>query len=640
MRHRKLKLLTMFLLAGAIFPATLLAQNPSKKMIADSMKDYDAVASKVKQAQLKKLMSDLKSQGASIATYNAKSVASDILAKTDYLFDNAPFAYYIVPALSNIPRVMDSYPVDGRLGGTLEVVAARDEFESVSFVVYPFADTAKFELKANDLKTLDGKIISADKLDLKLVKVWYQNSNSWYNYFGDFTKKLVPELLLNDENLIKLDTKTEDNFLRVDYPAGSRYIWISAPEQINPGFDVNIEPVYDAPKLLPVALTAGEFKQFWITVEVSEDVTEGIYSGSIELLADGKNMGQIPVRLRVLPFVLPEPKTNYDLNADFYTMLYCVPGADQYYPRNGYDQKLSDEKAFKRLLNQKKHNVTSPLYMGIWKGYEGIDAVRNSVELAKKAGMKMDPFFEAFYCGVDANDPRSFFEFKRRVAIAKKEFEKLLGHTNLYPAGGEEPGYNHFIRVRESWKHVHEEGMKVLCNGHDRRYFAGYNDDFRVDGGFAVQEKARFMHDINGKIGNYAGPHTGPENPDYMRRMHGMNLYKKDYDMMYNYGYNEGGWNDFRLSTYRNMCLIYYTRNGIIDTIAWEGVREGIDDIRYATYLKQIAEKAIEQGGVERVYAARKGLQCLALVKEEEVDLNALRLEMIEHILKITALLK
>ncbi|MBR3708850.1 MAG: hypothetical protein IKM17_07560, partial [Lentisphaeria bacterium] len=150
---------------------------------------------------------------------------------------------------------------------------------------------------------------------------------------------------------------------------------------------------------------------------------------------------------------------------------------------------------------------------------------------------------------------------------------------------------------------------------------------------------ADFMHRIKGRIGNYAGPHTGPENPDYMRRRHGLGLYKKDYDMMYNYGYHEGGWNDFHTNTYRNMNLVQYVRDGVIDTLAWEGIREGIDDIRYATCMLKLAEEAVATGKTDQVYAGKKAMQFLALLKEEEACLYAARMEMIRHILTLSQML-
>ena len=229
----------------------------------------------------------------------------------------------------------------------------------------------------------------------------------------------------------------------------------------------------------------------------------------------------------------------------------------------------------------------------------------------------------------------------RQVEICKAAFGKILGHNNLYPAGGEEPGLGSILSSRNGWRAAHEAGQLVLCNGGDRRNYCGYQDDFRVGGGFADRRESDFMHRIKGKIGNYAGPHTGPENPDYMRRMHGLNLYKKDYDMMYNYGYIEGDWNDQRNYCYR-ITLVYETKDGYIDTIPWEGIREGLDDIRYATLLMTLAERAVAEGkkkDVKKYYTGRKALQFLANVDEEKCDLNAVRLEMIRHIEEVSHVL-
>ena len=381
-------------------------------------------------------------------------------------------------------------------------------------------------------------------------------------------------------------------------------------------------------------LIAGEFKQFFVTVKTTEKTAPGLYEGTISL---GGRMN-VPVRVRVLPIVLPDPKTYYNTDYDFYTMLYCVPGSGQYYGTNGNDQALSDKVALARFQNQADHNVKYPLYLGLWRGWEGYENVKNGIAMAKKAGMKLDPFFEAFGCHA-TNSVEAFLHQKRNAGIAKKAFKDLLGHSNLWPAGGEEPGYGRIVGARKNWKMVHDMDMHVMCNGGDRRNFSGYNDEFRVGGGFAQLKEADFMHRIKGRIGNYAGPHTGPENPDYMRRRHGLGLYKKDYDMMYNYGYHEGGWNDFHANTYRNMNLVQYVRDGVIDTLAWEGIREGIDDIRYATCMLKLAEEAVATGKTDQVYAGKKAMQFLALLKEEEACLYAARMEMIRHILTLSKML-
>ena len=560
--------------------------------------------------------------------YNALRVAQDLAGKKSDL------VYYSVPALSNVQYLPDQYPVDGTALCPLDIVMCRGEFEPGSLLLYSAKDMDKVQLTVTDLKSKDGKVIPKADVDLKVIKVWYQNGNAWYNYFGDFSHKLVPELLLNDENMILVDRVKQENYLRVNYDFGTKYFWCSAPEQIDPGFAQHREPVYDAKTLQPVKLIAGEFKQFFVTVKTTEKTAPGLYEGNISL---GGRMN-VPVRVRVLPIVLPDPKTYYNTDYDFYTMLYCVPGSGQYYGTNGNDQALSDKVALARFQNQSDHNVKYPLYLGLWRGWEGYENVKNGIALAKKAGMKMDPFFEAFGCHA-TNSVEAFLHQKRNAGIAKKAFKGLLGHTNLWPAGGEEPGYGRIVGARRNWKMVHDMDMHVMCNGGDRRNFSGYNDEFRVGGGFARLKEADFMHRIKGRIGNYAGPHTGPENPDYMRRQHGLGLYKKDYDMMYNYGYHEGGWNDFHTNTYRNMNLVQYVRDGVIDTLAWEGIREGIDDIRYATCMLKLAEEAVATGKTDQVYAGKKAMQFLALLKEDEACLYAARMEMIRHILTLSKML-
>lgn len=560
--------------------------------------------------------------------YNALRVAQDLAGKKSDL------VYYSVPALSNVQYLPDQYPVDGTALCPLDIVMCRGEFEPGSLLLYSAKDMDKVQLTVTDLKSKDGKVIPKADVDLKVIKVWYQNGNAWYNYFGDFSHKLVPELLLNDENMVVVDRVKQENYLRVNYDFGTKYFWCSAPEQIDPGFAQHREPVYDAKTLQPVKLIAGEFKQFFVTVKTTEKTAPGLYEGTISL---GGRMN-VPVRVRVLPIVLPDPKTYYNTDYDFYTMLYCVPGSGQYYGTNGNDQALSDKVALARFQNQSDHNVKYPLYLGLWRGWEGYENVKNGIALAKKAGMKMDPFFEAFGCHATSS-VEAFLHQKRNAGIAKKAFKGLLGHTNLWPAGGEEPGYGRIVGARRNWKMVHDMDMHVMCNGGDRRNFSGYNDEFRVGGGFAQLKEADFMHRIKGRIGNYAGPHTGPENPDYMRRQHGLGLYKKDYDMMYNYGYHEGGWNDFHTNTYRNMNLVQYVRDGVIDTLAWEGIREGIDDIRYATCMLKLAEEAVATGKTDQVYAGKKAMQFLALLKEDEACLDAARMEMIRHILTLSKML-
>jgi hypothetical protein len=108
--------------------------------------------------------------------------------------------------------------------------------------------------------------------------------------------------------------------------------------------------------------------------------------------------------------------------------------------------------------------------------------------------------------------------------------------------------------------------------------------------------------------------------------------------MVDNYEFAYGPWNDLAYDLYKPMVLAYPTSRGLVDTLEWEGFREGIDDIRYATKLHLLAREAAAADDWDRIYAGRKVLHWFALMDGTRVDLDAVRLDMIEKILNLMKL--
>jgi hypothetical protein len=102
--------------------------------------------------------------------------------------------------------------------------------------------------------------------------------------------------------------------------------------------------------------------------------------------------------------------------------------------------------------------------------------------------------------------------------------------------------------------------------------------------------------------------------------------------MVDNYQFAYGPWNDRAWDLYKPMVLAYPISDGLVDTLQWDGFRAGIDDIRYATKLRQLANEAIDSGDLDRVEAGRKVRQWFAMMDGSSVDVNAVRVEMIEKI--------
>ena len=147
---------------------TALAQGTPAETAPGPVKTYLAAV----QADLQTAR-DRGDRAAETAASARAALAAKVATQVDahpgaYPLGAAPFTYFTVPAISPIKRLPDVFPTDGALCGTLRVVAARDEFEPASFVVFPFANAAKAELKASALRGAAG-VIPAGSMDLKIV---------------------------------------------------------------------------------------------------------------------------------------------------------------------------------------------------------------------------------------------------------------------------------------------------------------------------------------------------------------------------------------------------------------------------------------------------------------------------------------
>lgn len=75
----------------------------------------------------------------------------------------------------------------------------------------------------------------------------------------------------------------------------------------------------------------------------------------------------------------------------------------------------------------------------------------------------------------------------------------------------------------------------------------------------------------------------------------------------------------------------YPTQDGVIDTIQWEGWREGVDDVKYLTTLLELIEEAKAEG--KDTSDAENWLADLKTSSLGTKDLNAVRSQMIGYIL-------
>jgi len=555
--------------------------------------------------------------------------------------------WYAVPPMSEVQYLPDAYPVDGQFKAPVRIVMAQDEYEPGSFLLYAFEDLGRTKLTLTPFKTADGKVFPASDLDLKVIKVWYQNGNGWYSYFGDTGLKLVPELLMNDEDLIKVDTENVRNWARLTEKNGSvSYTWITPPMEI----DTRIgHPSYrsfcpfqpmrpnfqDAKTLRPVTVKEGEFKQFFLTAHAKKGQAPGLYKGFVQV-SSPKGSCRIPVAIRVLPFELPEPCAYQDTKKPFLVSSYSYISFEMIMWENGGDFELAKKQLENTLADQVAHNQDMHMVRGNPVTYE----FEFTNEVMRNVGMRKDYMMGGGIFGGYGFDGGK--AVNRQLARTQKKYVESLGYKSAFIGHGDEPGAGWVIQQRSMFEDYQSAGLMFFIAGGDQVFHAyGYGYDFFNTARRPEDPEAtrRWNEVGHAWVAWYAVHHVGPESPCFNRRQNGLAPYLCNYSALCNYAHHYGPYNDQR-DTYKPMVFAYGCGDSVLDTLGWEGFREGVDDIRYATMLKRLAEEADASPDIRIQHTGRAVLQYLSELDPASCDMAEVRMEMIRRILELRTILK
>ncbi|MDD2707722.1 MAG: hypothetical protein PHV34_06900 [Verrucomicrobiae bacterium] len=520
----------------------------------------------------------------------------------------------------------------------LRVVAAKGEYESVSVVIQALKNLENLVLEAGDLKKSEkGTVISSEEIDVRVVKRWYQSGEAWTGIKPSKVRTLTPELLLKNDALVRVDEREEKNHLTLQFPEGRKEVLSSDPTEVKSMVIRKAEefPFRDSRQLQPIAMKAGENKQYWLTLHVPKNAVAGTYEGRIKMKSGGEELGSIALELRVLPFSLPLPKCWHQPGQDFVSSIFYrarlgSESGGQSYPQGSVSSENKSEDQFRaELKDMLAHNIFNPNCYQKAGGLEAYLKIRNEM------GMGGQPLFwlaSAARMKGETDVKKLQERVRQDVALAGRH-----GVKEVYFYGIDEAKDDKLRAQREDWEAVHQAGGKVFATGVKRNFESvGGVLDVQVQYGVPCAESVKKWHGAGHKIYCYANPQTGPENPEVFRRNYGLLLWKAEYDgaMTYAYQHSFGDiYNDFDHAKYRDHVFSYPTADGVIPTLAIEGYREGIDDIRYGTLLKALIleNKGKDGTKAERAKEAEKYLETLDLKR----DLGAVRQELIDWILKL-----
>lgn len=546
-------------------------------------------------------------------------------------------------------RVMpDAIPLGADFSGSVDVILAQDEFEPASLVVMARKPVGSFTVRMGPL-ACNGTPFPAEAVDIRLVKRWFRAGGAWVNYFADFRHRvLVPHLLVYDDDLIRVDELRTRNCYRLDYPEGIIYTDVSDPRSGRHRLGADV-PFNDAKELRPVrSLTAfGRNQQYWILFHAAKGTKPGLYTGALDLVADGKTVAKMPVRLRVLPFALPVRGASYDDPSRTYYSHLNVQGS---FSRGSTVAEMR-ESAVRLFKSLREHNSLDVSRV------RGNDAV---AALAREAGLPDD----RIWGGPPVPDWKKFYPGKTEFTVAEHALglraaertvrAQLDYYADRFPKAEKWclffSEWNDFgalnINQQERAKIVHKYGWNVFSHAMSQNNFA-YAADIQ-EGCFGTdydRNPADLWHAIGGMTANYAAPFASPENPAVHRRNLGFHRWKDlhmDGNMQHGlmdvnpneFAPDPGGDGEFRCN-----IMMYPTQRGFLETICWEGVREGFDDVRYGTLLKSLAAPHLKDRDDVLRREAKRALAWLELQDCTSNDMQAMRLGIIDRILVLQDLI-
>ena len=552
------------------------------------------------------------------------------------------------------------------LGRPLNVLLTPGEYESASFVVRSRKPVTGLCPRLSSL-TCGEATLPPSVCDFRVVKVVATCTGN----AEQGIRALKPFVLVHDDAIMRVDGEKLENRLRLSFSEGERYELVTKREKrgtCSADVDARKWPVRDAAEIRPLDLPARHTLQYYATFRVPESAKPGLYRGTLSF--DGVPGVTLPVNVRVLPYALPKPMTKWDLKREF------VRGT--YYRQHGVDfspdaagglSPVRNERQFRaELRNLREHgfnmcSVVMALHVPMchWKCGSGWNA----------EGRKQ---------GVEAREPTAAQRehFTRVVSIMREEGmltdPMYLGTSNL----GFRDWYvrsEHQTEMTKAWRMLQRYAREIL--GHDRVVLYGVDEadgdclrgefdfweDFRKIGGRTYttgslaniplvigrietdiaagrprKDYAAKMHASGGTMWTYANPQTyQKDNPRLFRINYGMDLYLADYDGFCTYAHNENVGNPWTDTDGAEWAFVIQTEDGVVDTPSYEGYREAIDDIRYATKLQMEIERALAGPDAKARETARAARAWLDAIHVDMVgyDPEWIRWQMVEWTLKL-----
>jgi PKD repeat protein len=488
-------------------------------------------------------------------------------------------------------------------GSVLAANVTAGDYEAVSFVAKPSVAVTDMTVIASNLTdvTNASNTMPLTAINTKIVGVWYQMSSYCEDNAPSYDRTdcitanpkpsfvITPELLLDNKSLIRTNYTAQTNEVWVDNATYHGYVHIDNTTIGQFKSDYKIFNNQTSGNLTPFASAANENNQIWITVHPPTGTRAGNYTANITVNSSATTLVNLTVNIRVLPFTLLTASMDYGL----YYMPPFSSAADHNDIRWAYYRQLAPFQA--ELQNMKDHGILYPTFPQLTDDAD----LETALTAWDTIGFPKDKIYllglpgYGSYIGAGTGDASN--ATIAAMVTNWKGHATAHGYTDTYFHGIEELDLATIGTQRQAWTAVHSVGGKVWTGG-EVNAISSVADILDVGINAYIQNTTTVgvYHSYNHKLYNYGNPQGGYENPERYRSRYGLPMWANGYDgeMTYAYQALRGGtadalWNEYDAgsSPIKGAMLTYPTTDGVVDTIAWEGFREAVDDSRYADEL-------------------------------------------------------
>lgn len=555
----------------------------------------------------------------------------------------AEAALFVTPPYSGEPVMPYELPADGVLTNVAGIVTAPGETEDVSFVLVAKKPVVVSGVEIGQFKASGGRAADV-AADVRVVKRWFRTGGAWQTYHSDRRQRLlVPDLLLHDDAAVRVDELRRRNYIRLEYPEGTIYADVSDPAKGHKSWQ-EAHPFSDAKSLQPVEIAeAGRNQQFLVTLSVAAGTEPGLYEAPV-LFKTANGGVEAKIAMRVLDVALPAEPSPYGLLDKVYISHMNHYPADKLV---ALEPRLAERREMARRIMRDfvAHRINHGAH--VWK--------RGGIaELAFEAGMVPDFVFGSSGGFEGPRDWREFYKGEDQAtltaaerdagirAVLREKEEASEWFTNTFPSATRqmsifisESGSYQAInwRQEECGEAAHALGQRVFAHGMSERNSLWGSDKEDIDISTRTNpELAQAWRAVGGGMMNYAAPFPGAENPLIFRYLPGWMMYRSGLvgHMLHGYlntrtPFNEWAFDYGGDGNYRNFTMVYPQKGGVINTLAWEGLKAGYDDLRWLTRLCQLADAFKDSDDHDLRSEAKRQLRWVESLRPWGEDIDMIR---------------